>query len=302
VSLEVRAGETLGLVGESGCGKSTLSRTIVGINKSSTGTIEIGGHDVTAMGKSELHTVTSSIQYIFQDPFASLNPRRTVGQSLGEALSIAGIRGSAARARSRELMNRVGLNERYLDRYPSAFSGGQRQRVGIARALAAEPKILICDEPVSALDVSIQAQIINLLEELRDELDLGYLFIAHDLAVVRHLSDRVAVMYLGRIVEMGTAEQVYGAPQHPYTAALMSSTPEPTLQESHRERIVLRGDMPSPANPPSGCPFRTRCPVGPLFHPEREICTTTVPALTLTPAGQTAACHFPGELEEVGQS
>jgi peptide/nickel transport system ATP-binding protein len=297
VSLEVHAGETLGLVGESGCGKSTLSRTIVGINKSSSGSIEIGGHDVTAMGKTELHTVTSSIQYIFQDPFASLNPRRTVGQSLGEALSIRGIRGTAARARSRELMQRVGLNERYLDQYPRSFSGGQRQRVGIARALAADPKILICDEPVSALDVSIQAQIINLLEELRDELDLGYLFIAHDLAVVRHLSDRVAVMYLGRIVETGTAEQVYGAPQHPYTAALMSSTPEPTLEASPRERIVLGGDMPSPANPPSGCPFRTRCPIGPLYHPEREICTTSVPALTLTAAGQTAACHFPGELE-----
>lgn len=302
VSLEVHAGETLGLVGESGCGKSTLSRTIVGINSPSSGTIQIAGRDVTAMGKDELRTVTASIQYVFQDPYASLNPRRTVAQSLEEALSVAGVRGIAAQRRSRELMKLVGLNERYLDQYPHAFSGGQRQRVGIARALAAEPKMLICDEPVSALDVSIQAQIINLLEELRDKLGLGYLFIAHDLAVVRHLSDRVAVMYLGRIVELGTAEQVYGAPQHPYTAALLSSTPEPTLQKPQTQRIVLTGDMPSPANPSSGCPFRSRCPIGPLFHPEREICISTPPSLSITPSGQSAACHFAGELATVAQS
>jgi peptide/nickel transport system ATP-binding protein len=302
VSLEVRGGETLGLVGESGCGKSTLSRTIVGINPAASGTIEVAGQDVTAMGRDQLRIVTSSIQYIFQDPFASLNPRRTIGQSLEEALAVAGLTGGAALTRSRQLMERVGLQENYLDRYPSAFSGGQRQRIGIARALAAEPKILICDEPVSALDVSVQAQVMNLLEELRDELGLGYLFIAHDLTVVRYLSDRVAVMYLGRIVESGTAEQVYGAPQHPYTAALMSSTPEPTLAESSRERIILRGDMPSPANPPSGCPFRSRCPIGPLFNPEREICVMTRPELTLTLAGQTAACHFAGELSDITKS
>ena len=296
ISLEVRAGETLGVVGESGCGKSTLSRTIVGINPVGEGRITVAGRDVTRMGKEDLRTVTSTIQYVFQDPYASLNPRRTIGQSLEEALSVAGVKGHAARTRSRELLERVGLNGDHLDRYPYAFSGGQRQRVGIARALAANPKMLICDEPVSALDVSIQAQIINLLEDLRDDLGLGYLFIAHDLSVVRHLSDRVAVMYLGRVVEMGTAEEVYGAPQHPYTAALLSSTPEPDVDARKRERIVLAGDMPSPANPPSGCPFRTRCPIGPLFNKDREICATTPPPLAVTSNGQIAACHFAGEL------
>lgn len=301
VSLEVHGGETVGLVGESGCGKSTLSRTIVGINRASAGTIEVAGHDVTAMRAEDRSRITSSIQYIFQDPFASLNPRRTIGQSLEEACAAAGIRGSQARTRSAELMDRVGLREHHLDRYPSAFSGGQRQRVGIARALAAEPKMLICDEPVSALDVSIQSQVINLLEELRDELGLGYLFIAHDLAVVRHLSDRVAVMYLGRIVEVGNADLVYRAPQHPYTSALLSSTPEPTLKESNRESIILRGDVPSPADPPSGCRFRTRCPIGPLANPERDICTTTPPPLTPTNPDQSAACHFPGELADAAR-
>ena len=296
VTLEVRAGETLGLVGESGCGKSTLSRTIVGINKPAEGSIEIAGNDVTAMRKADLREIASTVQYVFQDPYASLNPRRTIGQSLEEALAVAGITGSRARTRASELMQRVGLSAGHLDRYPFAFSGGQRQRVGIARALASGPKMLICDEPVSALDVSIQAQIINLLEELRDEFGLAYLFIAHDLAVVRHLSDRTAVMYLGRIVEMGTTEQVYGSPQHPYTTALLSSTPEPDVESRGRERIVLAGDMPSPANPPSGCPFRTRCPIGPLFRSDREICVTTPPPLDVVASGQLAACHFAGEL------
>ncbi|NHA67168.1 dipeptide ABC transporter ATP-binding protein [Phycicoccus flavus] len=298
VSLEVRSGETLGLVGESGCGKSTLSRTIVGINEAAAGTITVDGSDVTAMGAEDRRHVAETIQYVFQDPFASLNPRRTIGQSIGEALEMARVSGAEARSRASELMDTVGLNDGHLGRYPHEFSGGQRQRVGIARALAKEPKLLICDEPVSALDVSIQAQIINLLEELREELDLGYLFIAHDLSVVRHLSDRVAVMYLGRIVETGPAAEVYGNPQHPYTVSLLSSTPEPTVDERTRERIVLTGDMPSPANPPSGCPFRTRCPIGPLFQKDREVCETERPALTLTPAGQSAACHFPGELAE----
>ena len=296
VSLEVRAGETLGLVGESGCGKSTLSRAIVGINRQTEGTIEVGGRDVSGMSKSDLQRIASTVQYVFQDPYASLNPRRTVGQSLQEALAQAGVTGSAARVRARELMQRVGLSAEHLDRYPFAFSGGQRQRVGIARALASNPKMIICDEPVSALDVSIQAQIINLLEELRDEFGLGYLFIAHDLAIVRHLSDRTAVMYLGRIVEMGTTEQVYGSPQHPYTAALLASTPEPDVDARERERIVLVGEMPSPANPPSGCPFRSRCPIGPLFRDDREICISTRPALDVTATGQLAACHFAGEL------
>ncbi|MEU6642726.1 ABC transporter ATP-binding protein [Saccharomonospora sp. NPDC046836] len=296
ISLEVAAGETLGLVGESGCGKSTLSRTIVGINRPASGRIVVDGHDVTAMRPRDLATISANVQYVFQDPYASLNPRRTIGQSLEEALGVAGVTGAAARRRAAELVERVGLNKGQLDRYPHAFSGGQRQRVGIARALAAEPKMLICDEPVSALDVSIQAQIINLLEDLRNDLGLGYLFIAHDLGVVRHLSDRVAVMYLGRIVETGSAKDVYEKPQHPYTRALLSSTPEPEVGPRRRERIVLTGDMPSPASPPSGCAFRTRCPIGPLHRDDRSRCAEEPPTLARTPTGQLAACHFPGEL------
>jgi len=296
VSLAVHAGETLGLVGESGCGKSTLSRSIVGINPVVSGSVLVDGHDVTAMGDDELSRIRSSVQYVFQDPYASLNPRRTIRQSLAEALSLRGLGGSDLESEARSLMERVGLRREYLDRYPHAFSGGQRQRIGIARALAREPKVLILDEPVSALDMSIQAQIINLLEDLQQKLNLGYLFIAHDLSVVRHLSDRVAVMYLGRIVETGTAESVYANPQHPYTAALLSSSPVPTIAARSRERIVLRGDLPSPANPPSGCRFRTRCPIGPLTHPERTICHEVDPELLSKSNGQAAACHFAGEL------
>jgi peptide/nickel transport system ATP-binding protein len=292
VSLKVHAGETLGLVGESGCGKSTLSRAIVGINPVAGGTVHVDGKDVTAMGPAELVRIRSSVQYLFQDPYASLNPRRTIRQSIGEALALGGLRGSELETAARSLMEQVGLRPEYLDRYPQAFSGGQRQRIGIARALARRPKALILDEPVSALDMSIQAQIINLLEELRSELGLGYLFIAHDLSVVRHLSDRVAVMYLGRIVETGAAEEVYARPQHPYTAALLSSSPAPTIGSRSRERIVLQGDLPSPANPPSGCRFRTRCPIGPLTHPDRQICAEVDPELT----AKGVACHFPGEL------
>ncbi|GAB2873750.1 ABC transporter ATP-binding protein [Streptomyces mayteni] len=295
VSLTVRAGETLGLVGESGCGKSTLSRAVVGITPVAGGSVLVEGHDVTAMAGDALDRVRSSVQYVFQDPYASLNPRRTIRQSLAEALSLRGLRGAALEAEARTLMERVGLRLEHLDRYPSAFSGGQRQRIGIARALAREPKVLILDEPVSALDMSIQAQIINLLEELRRELDLGYLFIAHDLSVVRHLSDRVAVMYLGRIVETGSAASVYENPRHPYTAALLSSSPVPSLAERERERVVLHGDLPSPANPPSGCRFRTRCPIGPLTRQERTVCVDVAPEPR--PAGDgLVACHFAGEL------
>ncbi len=225
VSLSVAPGETLGLVGESGCGKSTLSRTIVGINKPYSGKIEVAGRDVTAMHKEDRKNVARAIQYVFQDPFSSLNPRRTAGQSLEEALRIAGVPKQQVRERSAELLDRVGLGSQYLDRYPYAFSGGQRQRIGIARALAAEPKVLILDEPVSALDVSIQAQILQLLEKLQDELGLGYLFISHDLSVVRDISHRVAVMYKGEIVEQGSVEQIFDAPQHPYTVTLLASTP-----------------------------------------------------------------------------
>ncbi|HEX6355669.1 ABC transporter ATP-binding protein [Actinophytocola sp.] len=294
VSLAVHPGETLGLVGESGCGKSTLSRGIVGITPIAEGTVTVDGRDVTAMGAAELRHIRSSVQYVFQDPYASLNPRRTVRQSISEALSLRGLRGREMDTEARSLMARVGLRPEYLDRYPSAFSGGQRQRIGIARALARQPKTLILDEPVSALDMSIQAQIINLLDDLRRELDLGYLFIAHDLSVVRHLSDRVAVMYLGRIVETGRAADVYADPQHPYTAALLSSSPVPTVGGPARERIVLRGDLPSPANPPSGCRFRTRCPIGPLANPDRTICAEVDPVAT--EGDRSVACHFPGEL------
>ncbi|MFI7062396.1 dipeptide ABC transporter ATP-binding protein [Kribbella sp. NPDC050124] len=295
VDLAVHAGETLGLVGESGCGKSTLSRSIVGITPVAGGSVMVDGDEVTSMGDEQVARIRSSVQYVFQDPYASLNPRRTVRQSLTEALSLRGLRGAELEAEARALMDRVGLRPEYLDRYPQAFSGGQRQRVGIARALARRPKVLILDEPVSALDMSIQAQIINLLEELQRELGLGYLFIAHDLSVVRHLGDRVAVMYLGRIVEAGTAAEVYGDPQHPYTVALLSSSPTPTVEERTREQIVLQGDLPSPANPPSGCRFRTRCPIGPLTHPERTICAEQDPEL-LPRRSHHAACHFPGEL------
>ncbi|MCZ2838985.1 ABC transporter ATP-binding protein [Modestobacter sp. VKM Ac-2985] len=298
VSLTVRSGETLGLVGESGCGKSTLARTIVGINQPASGTIQVGDHVVG--DKSGGDAVRRTVQYVFQDPYASLNPRRTIRQSLEEALAVRGVPPRERDAEARALLERVGLAERHLDRYPHAFSGGQRQRVGIARALAADPKLLVLDEPVSALDVSIQAQIINLLESLRDELDLGYLFIAHDLSVVRHLSDRVVVMYLGSFVEVGDAEAVYSNPQHPYTAALLASSPIPDTAEKNRERIVLGGDLPSPKNPPSGCRFRTRCPIGPLHHPERTICIEQAPALEQTETGQLAACHFAGELSRAG--
>jgi peptide/nickel transport system ATP-binding protein len=280
VSLSVAGGETLGLVGESGCGKSTLARTVVGINRPTSGAIR----------------VDTGVQYVFQDPYASLNPRRTIRQSLDEALEMRGVARAARGAEASELMRRVGLSDGHLDRYPHAFSGGQRQRIGIARALAVQPKVLILDEPVSALDVSIQAQIINLLEELRDDLGLGYLFIAHDLSVVRHLSDRVAVMYLGRIVETGPVEAVYSTPGHPYTVALMSSSPVPDTAQRGRERIVLTGDLPSPKNPPSGCRFRTRCPIGPLANPDRQICVDSAPVLTETATGQRVACHFAGEL------
>ncbi|GAA1077634.1 ABC transporter ATP-binding protein [Pseudonocardia alni] len=300
VDLQVAPGETLGLVGESGCGKSTLARAIVGINDVAGGEIRVDGRAVGTGRRRDDGGAHTAVQYVFQDPYASLNPRRTIGQSLDEALAVRGVPVAERAAEMSSLLDRVGLLEQHLDRYPHAFSGGQRQRVGIARALAARPRMLVLDEPVSALDVSIQAQIVNLLEALRDELGLGYLFIAHDLSVVRHISDRVAVMYLGRIVETGPAESVYRSPQHPYTAALLSSSPVPATGAPERERIVLGGDLPSPKDPPSGCRFRTRCPIGPLTHPDRTVCAERAPELTATPGGQLAACHFPGELAGTG--
>ena len=295
VSMDLYAGQTYGLVGESGCGKSSLSRTIVGINKPSSGVIEVAGRDVSAMGPEDKHHVSSLVQYVFQDPSAALNPRRTVGQSLAEALRVAGHTGQDGERRAAGLMERVGLSPQLLRRYPYEISGGQRQRVGIARALAVDPKILVLDEPVSALDVSIQAQIINLLDELRQDMDLAYLFIAHDLSVVKHISDMVGVMYLGRIVEHGSTDEVYGNPRHPYTRALLSATPEPDVDRDRSGRIYLSGDMPSPARPPSGCRFRTRCPIGPKYRADRDICTTEVPNLERAASGQLSACHFRDE-------
>ena len=299
VNLSIRPGETLGLVGESGCGKTSLTRTIVGVNTPSAGEILVDGVDVTSFDHEAAARVRANVQYVFQDPYASLNPRLNVRQILSEALEQRGLAGSEREAECLRLLDLVGLDPTYLDRYPKAFSGGQRQRIGIARALAIEPRVLICDEPVSALDVSIQAQVINVLADLRDRLNLAVLFIAHDLAVVRHLSDRVAVMYLGRIVEEGPASEIYTAPRHPYTAVLMSSTPRPVPDAgAMKKKAILKGDPPDPRKPPSGCRFRTRCPIGPLVHPDRKICIEKDPELA-GPPGHCTACHFPDDAASV---
>ncbi len=291
ISFKVFPGQTLGLVGESGCGKSTLSRTIVGINQVTSGSIIVDGRDVTAMSDEDRKHIAKTLQYVFQDPSGSLNPRRTIGQSLQEALEIVGLHGDAALRRSHELADQVGLSRTHLARFPYELSGGQKQRVGIARALSVNPKVLICDEPVSALDVSIQAQIINLLAQLRDELNLGFLFIAHDLSVVRHISDQLAVMYLGRFVETGAAHQIYNAPNHPYTKSLLSAIPTADIDVDPTQRIVLTGDMPSLANPPSGCRFRTRCPMGPVYANGRQSCVDLDPKLIDAGDARLSACH-----------
>ncbi|MGH3646739.1 MAG: ABC transporter ATP-binding protein, partial [Micromonosporaceae bacterium] len=274
VNLQLRRGETLGVVGESGCGKSTLARLLVGLEQPTQGTITVRGQDMTRLRGRELTKARRNIQMVFQDPYTSLNPRMTVGDIVGEPFSIHPDVAPAKdrRRRVQELIDLVGLNPDHINRYPHQFSGGQRQRIGIARALALKPEILICDEPVSALDVSIQAQVVNLLEELQDELGLAYMFIAHDLSVVRHIADRVGVMYLGKVVEIGQDLDIYDHPTHPYTQALLSAVPvpDPTLR-GHRDQIVLEGDVPSPANPPSGCRFRTRC------WKAQDICAAEVP-------------------------
>jgi oligopeptide/dipeptide ABC transporter ATP-binding protein len=296
VNFSIKAGETVGLVGESGCGKSTTGRCIVRLLDPTEGRIYFKGHDLASMSKRQMRQMRREIQIVFQDPYASLNPRINVNEIIAEPLRIYGrYRGKGGRERVKELMRLVGLNPEHGNRFPHEFSGGQRQRIGIARALALQPQLLILDEPVSALDVSIQAQVINLLDELQQELDLAYLFIAHDLSVVRHLSDRVAVMYLGHLAEFGTKHEIFQNPTHPYTQALLSAVPisDPRMR-GQRERIMLEGDVPSPSNPPSGCRFRTRC------WKAEDICAEEVPALIdRFGHGHPSACHFAETRENV---
>jgi oligopeptide transport system ATP-binding protein len=289
VSLTIRAGETLGLVGESGCGKSTLSRTILQLTAPTSGSVRFEGQELVGRSRRAMRPLRRQMQMIFQDPYASLNPRKRVGQIIGEPMEMHGIAsGRDVTKRVRDLLDRVGLQAEHAERYPHEFSGGQRQRIGIARALALEPKLIIADEPVSALDVSVQAQIINLLEDLQEEFGLAYLFVAHDLGVVRHVSDRVAVMYLGRVVEMTDAKSLYREPLHPYSHALLSAVPVPDPRiNAARERLVLEGDPPSPMDPPSGCHFHTRCPRA------ADDCRVDDPALRELVPNHVAACHHP---------
>ncbi|KRE98086.1 peptide ABC transporter ATP-binding protein [Nocardioides sp. Soil777] len=290
VSLELVRGETLGIVGESGCGKSTLARVLMGLIPATSGSVMLEGEELVGMKPKRLRQVRRDVQIIFQDPYSSLDPRMTVGNIIGEPFEIhSEVAPKGDRRRQvEELLEVVGLSPEHINRYPHQFSGGQRQRIGIARALALRPKVIICDEPVSALDISVQAQVVNLLESLQDEFGLSYIFVAHDLSVVRHISDRVAVMYLGKMVELGTEDQIYERPTHPYTQALLSAVPVPDPRlRGRREQIVLTGDLPSAADPPSGCRFRTRC------WKAQDICAEEEPPLEIRAGGDhPSACHF----------
>ncbi|MFB0616599.1 ABC transporter ATP-binding protein [Streptomyces sp. AGS-58] len=297
LDFQVAEGESLGLVGESGCGKSTTGRLITRLLEPTSGKITYRGQDITHAGRRGLAPIRSEIQMIFQDPYASLNPRQTVGKIISGPMEINGIDPAGGREnRVRELLETVGLNPEHYNRFPHEFSGGQRQRIGVARALALEPKLIVADEPVSALDVSIQAQVVNLLQKVQRELGIAFVFIAHDLAIVRHFSQRVAVMYLGKIVEIADREDLYDNPRHPYTRALLSAVPEATVDEEPRERIRLVGDVPSPINPPSGCRFRTRC------WKATEKCATEAPPLVQVEGnkpGHLTACHYPETVDAV---